>query len=72
MSRFSKQAMLEHLQARAKVLKERHGFVSTDGWAQVMRVKYPSNESYIQALVDYGQYRAMLDLQQDVIDGAYR
>jgi len=63
--------MLGLLELRAKNIKERHKFVSSNGWAQVTRDKYPSNEAHYAALVDYGMYRAALDLHAQIQEGGY-
>jgi len=63
--RFSKQSVLAALETKAARLEEKHGFDENNGTAQLTGPRAGQD-----AAVDYGRYRAYLDLMAAIEDGS--
>lgn len=62
MARFSKEAMLNHIQDHIDALKINHGFKDGDGWRAV-------EGDDIQRIIAFGRFDALRDLQDDIYGG---
>lgn len=60
--RFSKTAMLNHIDDRMKRLERENGFHHGQGWAVV-------NGKSHETIIAFGQYDALRDLMSDIEDG---